>query len=401
MPNSQVSVSNKLIAVMVMLVLFSPLAIDIYLPAFPAMADAFHVPVTQIQDSVTWFLFSMGLGQLVAGPLADRLGRKPVALIGIFIYGLSSAVAWQAASYEWLFVARVVQGFGACATSVCAFACVRDSFGPERSGQMISYLNGAICFVPALAPILGAWLTHEFGWQANFSFMLGFAVLVWLLTFILLPETRPVDTLSEGRLLSWQRYAPILKEPVFLYHAILCMLAMGVVLAYVTSAPVWLMETLGLDMASFTYWFGANAVLNIIAAMVAPKCMDRFGTRTTLHLGLLVLMASGLSMWLLRDWKVAEGFMLPILLSSFGFAWVLGSAAGKALSPFGRQAGTAAALLGLVQMSGAGALVSVTQRLGLNAPDLLVVHTLLLVPGLILFWMPAGKRLHKSAVKRT
>ena len=150
-----------------LLVLFSPLAIDIYLPALPLISEAFHVEHALSQGTITWFLFAMGVGQLFAGPLADKLGRRTVALCGIGIYGLSALLAWGAQNIEWMLTARMLQGLGACATSVAAFATVRDIFGPEKSGRMISYLNGAICFIPALAPILGSWLTQQFGWRLS------------------------------------------------------------------------------------------------------------------------------------------------------------------------------------------------------------------------------------------
>ena len=126
------SADKRLVALMVTLVLFSPLAIDIYLPALPAMADTFAVDLTRVQDTVTWFMFSLGLGQLLAGPLADRFGRRPIALGGIAIYGASAALAYVAQTLDMLLVARLLQGFGACATSVAAFAAVRDSFGPRE-----------------------------------------------------------------------------------------------------------------------------------------------------------------------------------------------------------------------------------------------------------------------------
>ncbi|WP_181363600.1 MFS transporter, partial [Aeromonas sp. HMWF017] len=118
-----------LILLLVLLVLFSPLAIDIYLPAIPQMAEQLGAEVTLMQGTITWFLFSMGLGQLLVGPLADRYGRKPIALGGVLLYGLSALGAGFAASLGELMLARVLQGFGACATSVAAFSVVRDSYG--------------------------------------------------------------------------------------------------------------------------------------------------------------------------------------------------------------------------------------------------------------------------------
>ncbi|MGF1738089.1 multidrug effflux MFS transporter [Photobacterium satsumensis] len=388
------SADKRLVALMVTLVLFSPLAIDIYLPALPVMAETFAVDLTRVQDTVTWFMFSLGLGQLLAGPLADRFGRRPIALGGIAIYGASAALAYVAQSLDMLLVARLLQGFGACATSVAAFAAVRDSFGPEKSGRMISYLNGAICFIPALAPLLGTWLTHQFGWRANFSFMAGFALVAGLFILLLFRETRPADTDVSGSTISLSRYWSVLKEPTFLYHASMCMLAMAVILAYVTSAPAWLMVELGQSMNQFTLWFGINAALNILACMVAPKYIDRFGSRMTLNTGLVILVLAGMLMLLLGHITEAWAFMAPIFMSSFGFAFVLGSAAGKALAPFGDRAGTAAALLGLFQMSGAGAMVSLTQRLGLSSPDLMVLQMWLLIPGLLILWTKFGRRWH-------
>lgn len=375
-----------------LLVLFSPLAIDIYLPALPQISQAFHVEHALAQDTITWFLFAMGVGQLFAGPLADKLGRRTVALGGISIYAASALLAWSAQNIEWMLVSRLLQGLGACATSVAAFATVRDIFGPQKSGKMISYLNGAICFIPALAPILGAWLTQQFGWRANFSFMAGFALIGLVAMSFGLKETNPqVSTAPVFRL---QRYWQVLSTPTFLFHASLCMLAMAVILGYVTSAPVVLMENLGLSMNEFTFWFGINAVINIVACMTAPRFMDKFGTHTTLNVGILLLGLGGIVMLAMTTQASAFAFMLPIFLSSIGFAWILGAAAGKALAPFGDKAGTAAALLGLFQMSGAGLVVGTMQRFGWEPQVLIASLMLIITPALLILWTKAGREWH-------
>ncbi|WP_323934674.1 multidrug effflux MFS transporter [Aeromonas hydrophila] len=382
-----------LILLLVLLVLFSPLAIDIYLPAIPQMADQLGAEVTLMQGTITWFLFSMGLGQLLVGPLADRYGRKPIALGGVLLYGLSALGAGFAASLGELMLARVLQGFGACATSVAAFSVVRDSYGPKKSGQMISYLNGAICFIPALAPLLGGWLTAKAGWSANFWFMAGYAVIVgsWLLWRM--PETRPEETSSSGTLISWSRYSPVLRSPSFLFNATLCMLAMAVILAYVTAAPVQLMVKLGLDMSGFSYWFTANAALNILACFLAPRFIARVGPRRTLRIGLLVLLLSAIALTLAMHIEHPLAMMGPVFLSSIGFAMILGAAAGMALAPFGHCAGTAAALLGLFQMSGSGALVGFIGVLMHDPLSQLALHMWLLLPPLLMLMTRQGRRL--------
>ncbi|MCG9633607.1 multidrug effflux MFS transporter [Vibrio sp. Isolate30] len=375
-----------------MLVLFSPLAIDIYLPALPQISETFHVEHALAQDTITWFLFAMGVGQLFAGPLADKLGRRTVALGGISIYAVSACLAWAAQSIDMMLMARLLQGLGACATSVAAFATVRDLFGPEKSGKMISYLNGAICFIPALAPILGSWLTQEFGWRSNFSFMAGFAVIVGAILFFQMKETNPAT--EKVAVFKFERYWSVLKTPSFIFHASLCLMAMAVILAYVTSAPVVLMENLGLSMNEFTFWFGINAAFNIVAAFTAPKFMDRFGTYKTLVVGILLLGLAGALMLVLVNQATALAFMFPIFLSSVGFAWILGASAGKALEPFGDRAGTAAALLGLFQMSGSGLLVGTMQRLQLEPQVMIALQMFLIVPALFVLFGKAGKSWH-------
>ncbi|MDF2155811.1 multidrug effflux MFS transporter [Vibrio sp. CAU 1672] len=394
--SDHLSNSKKQMALLTLLVLFSPLAIDIYLPALPLIAETFNVKNTLAQDTITWFLFAMGVGQLFAGPLADKLGRRTVALCGISIYAVSALLAWGAQSIEWLLVSRLLQGLGACATSVAAFATVRDIFGPEKSGKMISYLNGAICFIPALAPILGSWLTQQFDWRANFSFMVGFAVLSGVLMFAGMKETNPAT--EKQAVFKASRYWAVLSTPSFIFHASLCLMAMAVILAYVTWAPVVLMMDLGLSMNQFTFWFGINAVINIAACMFAPKFMERWGTHNTLVVGISILGLAGIVMLLLSPQPTAWAFMLPIFMSSIGFAWILGAAAGKALEPFGDKAGTAAALLGLFQMSGAGLLVGTLQRLALGPQMLIAIHMWLLLPALLVLFSRVGRSWHGKPV---
>lgn len=135
-----------LLLILALLVIFCPMAIDIYLPAFPTIAEQFAVTEQQVQQTVAIFMLTVGLGQLIAGPLADRFGRKPVAVVGISLYASSALLAYYSPSFEILLIARAFQGFGACATFVVAFAIVRDKYGSERSGQMITYLNGIVCW---------------------------------------------------------------------------------------------------------------------------------------------------------------------------------------------------------------------------------------------------------------
>lgn len=382
-----------LLLILVLLVIFCPLAIDIYLPAFPTIAQQFSVTEQQVQQTVAIFMLTVGVGQLIAGPLADRYGRKPVAIVGISLYAASALLAYFSPSFEVLMLARALQGLGACATFVVAFAIVRDKYGAQRSGQMITYLNGVVCFIPALAPLLGAWLTVAFGWRMNFMFLTVFALVGLIITLCFFRETRPADSHYQGHILDFRRFIPILTTPIFLFNSLVCMVAMSAILVFVTLAPGWIITHLGGTVTDFTFWFTLNAVLSIIASFIAPIYIKR-NSQLALRIGLTLLILSGLLMLVLSQFNTAFSFMLPILTAAPGFALSLGSAAGMALSRFAKQAGTASALIGLMQMSGASVLIFLSQFLGLITPWLIAFHLLLLFPLWFILMSKKGRTLH-------
>ena len=376
--------------VLMLLVLLSPLAIDIYLPSMPVMATEFSISNSQIQSTLVLFLFSMGIGQILIGPLVDRFGRKPVALFGVILYGLSSLLAAMAYEFNILLLARVLQGLAACSTSIVAFSAVRDCFTPKESAKIYSYLNGAICVIPALAPSLGGLLAMQFGWRSNFIFMTLFAVVMLLIVVFLFSETKPEDTVSHGKLYNLQRFLPVLKEAHFLFYAISCMSAMAAILCYVSYSPVWLIGHLGISELGFSALFGLNALLNIIACFIAPLVSKRLGNHLTVKLAFTLFISTALWTELLHTQTAAQfiapeyAFMLPMILLCVGFALLLGPATSMALAAFGNRAGTATALLGFIQMSGAALISGLIQQTSLPAPDAIAIVCLVAPFGLLL-----------------
>ncbi|NQZ89504.1 MAG: multidrug effflux MFS transporter [Colwellia sp.] len=383
--------NKQLLPLLILMVIFSPLAIDIFLPALPVMAEDFSVPMNQIQWSISIFILSMGFGQLISGPLADRYGRRPIAMGGILIYGLASIISVYSDSFTFFLVSRLVQGIGACAIVVAAFASVRDKYNAIESGVMYSYLNSAICCIPALAPLLGNVLTEHFGWRSNFEFMAGYAVIAGLILFFTLKETRPDHTIQHKKLFSIANFMPVMKHPVFMFNAMVVMLSMAIIIAYVSSSPAWLMVKLGLDQQSFVYWFSLNAVINIVACFLAPRILVKWGARVTIGFGMVLLIIGGLLMLALLSWQTPVAFMLPIMISSLGFSLLMGACAGQALAPFGEKAGSASALLGFVQMSGSAVIVYLLQLLPLNEAEQLALLMLSIIPVYILWKLPQVK----------
>lgn len=380
---------RNLLPILMSLVLLSPLAIDIYLPSMPTMATEFAVSASEVQSTLVLFLFAMGVGQILIGPLADRYGRRPVALFGVLLYGVSSLLAAAAIEFHWLQIARVLQGLAACSTSIVVFSAVRDCYSPKEGAKIYSYLNGAICVIPALAPTLGGLLAMQFGWRSTFVFMTLYAILMLLLVGYRLPETRPAHTVSSGPLYRWSRYKPVLTNAHFLFYAFACMSGMAAILSYVSYSPVWLIGHLGVSELAFSGLFGLNALVNIAACFAAPVVIRKLGNRPTAILALALCVLSALSIVITQVFSpsgaiaAAFAFMLPMMLLCIGFAFLLGPATSMALSAFGERAGTATAMLGFIQMSGASVITGLVQQTNLTAPYAVALVMGLLSVGLL------------------
>lgn len=384
-----------LIGLLMGLVTLTPMAIDIYLPSLPAMALAFGEPIGALQASITLFIFAVGVGQVLIGPLADRYGRRPVALCGALAYLLGSALGAVANSLDVFYAARVIQGLGACSASLVAFAAVRDCFSPAVGARVYSYLNGALCSVPALAPMVGGVLAVHAGWRSTFVFMALFSLALAALLALRFEETRAKPAHRPGALYSLPRYAPIVASGRFLYFALFGMAGMAMILVFVSAAPVVLVQQLGYSELGFSAWFGGNAAINIAAFFVAPAFIARYGRYTMVRVGMAaLLLASAIHVcaWL---WTPVSAwiFMLPVCVLTVGFSLALGSGLSLALEPFADRAGTAAAVYGLFQMSGSAVIATVLLDSGMAPQAAMALIGAVIVAPLLLLAPALGRRL--------
>nr|WP_199064107.1 Bcr/CflA family efflux MFS transporter [Chromobacterium sp. ASV5] len=333
----------------ILLILFNPLGIDLYLAAMPAMQRFFQADVAA---SLSVFVFSLGLGQLWFGPLADRIGRRPVALAGLAVYAASAGLICWAQSIEVFLLLRLLQGLGASASAVCAFTVVRDCFSGNQAAQRYSLLNGALNVVPALAPTMGGLLAARQGWQACFAALAASAALVLACLLWRMPETRPAGMADETP----PRLGQLLAEPALIRYGACCVSALGLIIGYVTLAPAVLIERGGLSPERFGLLFGANALLIMAASFLGLRLIARFGQLAMLKAGLALMGLAGALLLALAGQEGAWHYLLPVAVLSAGFAFCLGPANSLAMAPFSSGAGRAAALLGCGQMLFASAL---------------------------------------------
>lgn len=362
---------QKFTLLLLSLVLLAPLGIDLYLPTLPDIALGLNTPVTTIQTTIPLFLLVMGLGQIVAGPLVDNFGRKPIAIAGLLLYLLGSILAATATGWPQFLTARIVQGCAVCCTAVVAFSGVRDRLEGDEAARAYGFLNGALNIVPALAPMLGGFLADAYGWRAPFWFLTGYALVIGLLIWRFLPETRPAGTLAVKGI-PLRQYAQILRQPRFLAFTFANAGAMGMVLTYVSLAPQVLMTEGKLTALQFSIAFGANGFWIMLVSVLVNKMIRKLGRPICLAIGSLAMAAGALTMLggmlvfpagMQTSWAL---YMFPVAISVAGLAFTVGPATSYALEPYQQQAGVASALAGFIQMAGGSSAGLLAMALPLN-----------------------------------
>ncbi|MDI9222544.1 multidrug effflux MFS transporter [Pantoea sp. EA-12] len=351
---------QKFTLLLLSLVLLAPLGIDLYLPTLPQIAEGLNSPVSLIQTTIPLFLLVMGIGQLVTGPLVDNYGRKPIALIGLALYIIGSAIAATATAWPIFFLARLIQGCAVCCSAVVAFSGVRDRLSGDEAARAYGFLNGALNIVPALAPLLGGILAEAYGWRAPFWFLCSYAAAIGVIVLFFLPETRPADTLRVKGL-PLAQYAAIARKPRFLAFAFANAGALGMVLTYVSLAPHVLMTEGGLTPLQFSFAFGANGFWIMLVSAFVNKTIRKAGRPFCLAMGFFtmlvgaILLVAGMHLFP-AAWQTHWAlYMIPVAVSVAGLAFTVGPATSYALEPYQQQAGVAAALQGFIQMAcGAG-----------------------------------------------
>lgn len=335
-----------------------PLAIDMYLPAFPAMATGLRAEPAEIQRTLATFFLGMALGQLMHGPLADRLGRRAPLIGGLALYAAASAACALVDTAGQLAALRFLQAVGGCAGVVVARAVVRDLFEEREAVRMMSAMMLAMGAAPILAPMLGGALLGLAGWRAIFGLLALYGAALALIAWKGLPESLPPSRRrQDGPLAVLVTYGSILRDRRFLSRILAGAATMGGLFAYLAGSPFVVMELHGLSPGMYGLVFGANAAGLIGMSQVAARLVRRHAPAILLRRmlagsalsGLLVLGAAASGLGGLAGILVPLGAYIALLGA------VLPLASALAMAPMGRAAGSASALIGSIQF-GTGAL---------------------------------------------
>jgi DHA1 family bicyclomycin/chloramphenicol resistance-like MFS transporter len=335
----------------------SPFAIDMYLPAFPQMATALDTTTARISLSLSSYFAGLAAGQLIYGPLLDRFGRKWPLYAGLILFVLASVACLLSRSVEWLVGWRFVQAVGGCAAGVAAMAMVRDFFPARDTAKIISLLILVISASPLLAPSIGVFVAVNWGWQWVFIVLSAFVVLMLAVTAWGLPEGHPPDRSVALRPLPILRnYAAVLKEPQFLTYALAGAFAFAGLLVYVASSPIVFMEVFHLNAQQFGAIFAGLSVgfigsnqINILLLRKYPSERIFLGAMLLVCPAALLLLVGTVLGWF-GLWSTLA--LLFVILSALGLSAPNGSA--LALVPFDHNIGSAAAMLGFLQIGVSG-----------------------------------------------
>ena len=331
------------------------LSTNIFLPSMPAMAANLHVSSAAVTSSITVFLAIVAVGQLIAGPLSDRLGRQMPILIGICLFVLGTIWCAFAGDLLGLLIGRSIQACGACTFAVLARAIARDLFDGQALARSMASITMATAAAPGFSPLLGCALEHLFGWRAEFAFVTVFAICTGAAYAVFVGETKTAsDTSLRPRSVA-RSYLKLVRDARFAAPARTAGLLMAGLFAVFAGAPRVLLEGFGLSPVSLGLVFAGVVFLVVGAGMLAPRLSARFGLHGAILIGLGTAVVGGAA--LLLAVLLARYSLLPfvaaasIFLFGLGIASPLSSAA--ALSPFAAKAGAAAAFLGFSQMAGA------------------------------------------------
>ncbi|MDQ6882955.1 MAG: multidrug effflux MFS transporter [Candidatus Dormibacteraeota bacterium] len=330
---------------------FGPLSIDMYLPALPAISRDLVASESLIQLTLTACLIGLALGQLVAGPVSDSLGRRRPLLVGVAIYVVASLLCALAPSAIMLVALRLVQGLAGAAGIVIARAIVRDMYSGVPAARYFSRLILVMGVAPILAPVLGGQVLRFSSWHGIFVVLALITALLFLAALVWLPETLPAARRREGSLHGTGRTFRIVgRDRRFIGYAVSAGLAFGAMFAYISGSPFVLQGIFHISPQTFSLVFGVNALGFVITSQINGSLVSRIAPARLLMGGLVGTAVAGLAVLAVLLAGLGLGAVLPplfILVSSIGF--VVPNATALALSRHAEAAGTGSALLGVIQ----------------------------------------------------
>lgn len=345
-----VSLGAGLILLLALLTGLDAMAIDMYLPAMPALGVEFSVPAGRIQQTLSIFLVGLAVGQALYGPLLDRYGRRWPLLVGVALFVAGSALAAVAPSVEWLLVARFLQAIGAAAGLVTPRAIVADLCNLTESARIFSLLMQVMMIAPIVAPLLGGYILTHGDWRMIFWVLAGLGVAGWLWGLRQIPDSLAVEQRIQLNVRTvWQAYLQQMRSPVFMAYTLAGGFILGSLFSYISSSAFIFTQHFTLTPTQYSYLFAVNSVALVLSGQLSNRMLSAGITeKRVMAIGMITHASAGVVLYAVVYAGLATLWvyfaLLAIAIGALGM--VFGNLTALTMNEAGPQTGTASALMG-------------------------------------------------------
>lgn len=350
----------KLILILGSLTALGPFSIDMYLPGFSGIAKDLNTTVAKVSMSLSSYFIGISAGQLLYGPLLDRFGRKKPLFIGLMVYILASLGCVYVTDIDTFIFLRFIQAIGSCAATVASVAMVRDLFPVKDIPKVFSLLMLVLGLSPMLAPTIGGYVTEDYGWHMVFLILMCMGIAILIASQLGLPNSYKPDTsisLKPKPIIS--NFLKVLKEPQFYTYAFTGSIAFSGLFTYVAASPIVFMDIYDVDAKTYGWIFAFMSVSFIGSSQLNSLLLKKFSSEQMIFAALITQSVISIVFLVLSLNNLLGLYETIIML--FLFLGCLGisnpNTAGLTMAPFAKNAGSASALMGAIQL-GLGALAS-------------------------------------------
>ena len=325
-----------------------PMGIDLFLPALNDIQAFFLGDNIVAKFAISIYLLFWGIGQMFWGRISDIIGRRKVALIGLFIFSISSYLisVISANSANEFLAFRALQSFGGSACFAAIFAIIRDTFDGVKLGRAYSYLNGSLAIIPVSAPLIGAYILQTHSWQYVFTIFatIGLASVIWtyLFTAETLEKTKSDEVLEKQS--TFDAYKSVVTNKSFLIYLGLALVGFLGFMFFITVAPLYLIGNLGVSKVAFGWMFMLIAFIFMLGSFTVPLVVERIGIKKTVSIGIFFYILGGVLAFSFSSLNIWQVYVFPMAVSAIGCTIFVSACPAFALEDFKENAGTASGL---------------------------------------------------------
>jgi len=334
------------------LIAVSPFAMDIYLASMPSMTQALTATPEQVQLTLSVYMYGWGIAQLFAGPLSDRIGRRPALLGGLAVFVFASVACALSRNVFVLIGARLVQAASLASIAVVPRAVVRDLYSGEQAAHVLALMGIVLGIAPVVAPILGSHVHVLLGWQANFVLVALYGALLWWFVRKMLPETlvQP-DARATRPAVILSNYRQLIRSRAFTGYVLVAAFGFSGLFAFLAGSSFVFVSVLGESERGFGWLFGTVMLGNITGSMLGSRLVRRVGIERMVRMGTRLMALAGIALGGLALAGASHplAIIVPMFVYMVSFMLTMPPATAGALTPFPTIAGSASSLLAFCQ----------------------------------------------------